>query len=99
MQTTIKLTLAAALASTLLAFAGCQCADCASNDDTTVAAASTEPINTVCPIGGHVIPDDAPTATVSGTTIAFCCEGCSGAFADMTDAERQEVLKTAMAEN
>ncbi|MEO0716576.1 MAG: hypothetical protein AAFY58_06260 [Planctomycetota bacterium] len=62
----------------------------------TVAAA---PINTICPIGGHAIPEDAPTATVAGNTIAFCCEGCAGAFADMTDAERQDVLATAMAEN
>lgn len=96
MHNTIKLTLAAALATTILTFTGCQCAECASNDNTTAAAA---PINTVCPIGGHAIPEDAPTATVAGNTIAFCCEGCAGAFADMTDAEKQDVLATAMAEN
>ncbi len=99
MQTTIKLTLTAALASTLLAFTGCQCADCASNDDATVAAASTEPVNTVCPIGGHAIPDDAPTATLAGNTIAFCCSGCADAYADMSDSEKQDVLAEAMAKN
>ena len=99
MHTAIKHTLTAALATTLLTFAGCQCADCASNDNATVAAAPTAPINTVCPIGGHAIPQDAPTATVAGNTIAFCGEGCAGAFADMTDAERQDVLATAMAED
>lgn len=88
---TLRFGLVLGAAGTLLV---CGMVGCASGDTAEVAQA--EPMNTVCPIGGHAIPADAPTATHAGTTIAFCCEGCAGAFADMSDAERDGVVAAAM---
>ena len=65
--------------------------------DTDVASeVTTTPVNVICPIGGHTIPADAQKVVYKGETIAFCCNGCYEAWQDMTPAERNETLATAL---
>lgn len=88
---------AAATASALVLLAGGLAACSATQRDTDDSSQVTSvPVNTVCPIGGHEITEDAPMVTYKGTTIAFCCEGCYEGWQDMSVAERDEVLETTL---
>ena len=68
---------------------------CASNNGSENATAT--PVNSICPIGGHEITSDSPTVAWKGQTIAFCCDGCHDAWNSSDNAERDEILKTALA--
>jgi YHS domain-containing protein len=39
-----------------------------------------ENIQTTCPVGGEELKDKSVYTDYEGRRIAFCCEGCSGAF-------------------
>ena len=61
--------------------------------DQTAELASNEPINTICPLGGHEVDAENPlTTTYKGYTVAFCCEGCAEAWPQETDESRDEML-------
>ncbi|MEM1184330.1 MAG: hypothetical protein AAGI53_04925 [Planctomycetota bacterium] len=80
---------AVSLAALALALASCASAPKADGART----ANFEPINDVCPISGHEVPDiDAPTVTYQGHTIAVCCDACVEAWPNENDEWRQEVL-------
>lgn len=83
--------LGAAMLSGVMVMVGCASSDGAGEG----AAASAEPVNGVCPIGGHAITAESPRVAYKGTTIAFCCNGCAEGFADMSEPERDAVLATA----
>ena len=75
-------------------------AGCASSSKTESAAvASAEPVNTICPIGGHEIPNNELPAVHDGHVIAFCCEGCAASWALEDEAGKDEILATALGEN
>lgn len=89
-----------------VALAGCRATsrdDSASANDAAAAqvAAATptaEPVNTICPIGGHEVPDFTRTVSYKGHTIAFCCDGCVEAWGDEDEAGRDAILAIALAE-
>ncbi|MEM7755530.1 MAG: hypothetical protein AAF297_07815 [Planctomycetota bacterium] len=79
----------AALALVLPACSSTETADTAQ----TAELVSTEPINTICPLGGHEIPTEGALTTVyEGYTVGFCCEGCAEAWPQETEESRQEML-------
>lgn len=83
-----------------LAVTGALLAGCASSSKTDSAAtASAEPVNTVCPIGGHDVPNNELTAVHKGHVIAFCCEGCAASWALEDEAGKDEILAIALGEN
>ena len=66
--------------------------------DDTAQIASFEPINTICPLGGHEVDAENPlTTTYAGHTIAFCCEGCAEAWPSETDESKQQMLSDLLA--
>lgn len=62
--------------------------------------AAGEPINTMCPIGGHEFTKAGHskdlTRSYNGKTIGFCCSGCTDAFDGMTAEEKTKVLNLAL---
>ena len=52
-----------------------------------VDAATGEPINSKCPIGGEAI-DPEVTLDFAGAKIGLCCEGCRGDWDAMADADK-----------
>lgn len=63
-------------------------------------SAAGEPINTMCPIGGHEFTKAGHskdlTRSYNGKTIGFCCSGCTDAFDGMTAEEKTKVLNLAL---
>lgn len=53
-------------------------------------------VNKTCPVRGGPV-DPAVHETYNGKTVGFCCTGCEGKFEKMTSAQKDEVLKKAMA--
>ena len=45
-----------------------------------------------CPFSGKPVSDDVQTASFQGQEIGFCCAGCVGKFAKLTDAEKAAML-------
>ena len=45
-------------------------------------------INANCPISGNPVSADVRTLSFQGKEIGFCCAGCVGKFAKLTDAEK-----------
>ena len=91
MRTTIA---AVALASLGLALPACS----STQEDDIAQTASLEPINTICPLGGHEVDAENPlTTTYKGYTIAFCCEGCAEAWPGEEETLKDEMLADLLA--
>jgi hypothetical protein len=56
------------------------------------AAMAVKADNTVCPYSKAPVADGVTTVSHKGSTIGFCCEGCAGRFAKLSDAERDALL-------
>ena len=53
-------------------------------------------INKTCPVEGGEVPADTKLVTsYKGKTVGFCCDGCQGKWAKMTDKERDAALAKA----
>lgn len=84
--------IAASLAAVALALPACSSTETADTAQT-AELASNEPINAICPLGGHEVPaEDAPMTTYKGYTVGFCCEGCAEAWPLETEESREEML-------
>ncbi|MFG0326332.1 MAG: hypothetical protein ACF8SC_03565 [Phycisphaerales bacterium JB037] len=97
---TRKAMLAVVSAGVLVGLGGCKMSskdDSAEADSATQVAAAT-PVNTICPIGGHEVPDNTRTVAYKGHTIVFCCDGCVEAWGDEDEAGRDAILAIALAE-
>ncbi len=81
-------------ALTALAASAVMLSGCASTSETE--AASAKPVNTICPIGGHEVPDNDLTATHNGYVVAFCCEGCADTWDGESQEGRDEILAAAL---
>ncbi|MCC6427234.1 MAG: hypothetical protein IT435_10490 [Phycisphaerales bacterium] len=55
-------------------------------------AATTDPVNAVCPIRGNEVDKESPTRQFKGVTIGFCCPGCEGKWDTKTDDDRMALL-------
>jgi len=87
----------AVLAAVALALPACSSSPKADADATADLTAG-EPINTICPLGGHEVdPDNPLTTTYNGHTVAFCCEGCAEAWPEESDAAKQQMLADMLA--
>jgi len=51
-------------------------------------ASSREPVNTICPIGGHEITEAGGVHMFEGRVVGFCCEGCYDSWESLSRAER-----------
>ncbi len=56
------------------------------------AMAGGDAINDTCPISGNPVSADVQTVSFQGQEIGFCCGGCVGKFANLTDAEKAAKL-------
>lgn len=57
---------------------------------------ASAPINLICPIMGEEIQEGGETSTVSGHTIAFCCDGCKDKFEAWSSDEKAEFVVKSM---
>jgi uncharacterized protein YcfL len=57
-------------------------------------AASAGVMNTKCPMSGRAVTT-GPTTDFKGGKVMFCCDGCKGKWAGLSDAERSERLDKA----
>ena len=75
--------LAPALLVAAFALVGC-------NKETKTTSASTNmgAMNTTCPFSGRPVDANANTVSYKGQAVGFCCNGCSGKFDKMSDAEK-----------
>lgn len=100
-----KLTSALVLGFAVSAFALAGCAttdasmaDCEGCDDPancptcSAEAATMGASNTVCPISGEPVDASIKTVSFQGKEVGFCCAGCAGKFAQLTDAEKAAKL-------
>lgn len=55
------------------------------------AAMAVKADNTICPVGGGPVNSSVAPVAVAGKNVGFCCDGCKGKFAKMTDAERSKL--------
>jgi YHS domain-containing protein len=85
----------------LLALAGCNNAQksetgaaARSGSEAAITQTAGKPVNTMCPIGGHDANAQL-TRTYKGTTVAFCCEGCTDEFDKGTDAFKADIVAKA----
>lgn len=77
-----------------LALSGLFLAGCGETAETNPPGASAV-ANKECPIMGHAVDPELPTAEWNGKTIGFCCEagGCKEKFLAMSDEEKTKVLE------
>ncbi len=72
------------------------CADCADpaacEGMDAAAGASIGASNEACPFTGNPVGADVQTVSFQGKEIGFCCGGCVGKFAKMTDTEKTTLL-------
>jgi hypothetical protein len=69
--------------------AGGACAgDCSADTAATLSGANNE----VCPLSGRPVDASVETVSFGGEEVGFCCAGCAGRFAGMTDAEKRATL-------
>lgn len=92
------------MAVSTFALTGCKstdaCQDCDDpaaccgdeNCDGSCEAATVGASNTTCPFSGEPVDANIKTVSFQGKEIGFCCNGCAGKFAKMTDAERASLL-------
>ncbi|MAY74488.1 MAG: hypothetical protein CMJ31_07265 [Phycisphaerae bacterium] len=73
-------------------------AGCASNGANATASneLAVQPVNEVCPIGGHDVVPSVGTVSYMGKEVGFCCEGCLDGWQAMTPAEKDAALAAAM---
>lgn len=53
--------------------------------------------NALCPFSANPVKADIKTASFQGKNVGFCCNGCAGKWDAMTDAQKTEAWKKAMA--
>jgi hypothetical protein len=72
-----------------------ECSDCedpANCEKCSGEAATIGASNDACPFSGKDINPDIETVSFQGKEVGFCCGGCAGKFAEMTDAEKTTLL-------
>ena len=79
--------------------AGCASQQEAETETAWSEAASAEPINTICPIGGHEPEGEPILVSHNGYTVALCCAGCEMEWAGYTDDERGAIVSQLLASN
>jgi hypothetical protein len=52
-------------------------------------------VNSKCPMKGEPIEKGDPTMDYKGQKVAFCCTGCMGKFAKLSDADKDAKLAAA----
>jgi len=57
-------------------------------DHATMGAVSNE----TCPMSGEPVNPEVKTVSFQGKEIGFCCDGCAGKFAKLSDAEKTSLL-------
>ena len=82
--------LAALVAGVALVSVGCNSAQ--KTQDSGAMAVKAD--NATCPISGKPVSSGVATTTYHGKHVGFCCPGCPGQFAKMTDAQKDEALST-----
>jgi hypothetical protein len=53
-------------------------------------------VNKTCPVGGEAV-NPAVHESYKGKTVGFCCTKCESKWDNMTDAQKDEAFKKAMA--
>ena len=86
LATTMKILLAAC---TLLALTSC------STTPADQPAVEAGVINTVCPLQGDPVTEGL-VVEYKGHMIGLCCDGCMTGWPDLTDAQKDEALATAL---
>lgn len=72
------------------------CVDCggpANCEKCAAKAATLGAINESCPFSGDPVNADIKTISFQGQEVGFCCNGCVGKFAKMTETERANLLE------
>ena len=59
--------------------------------------ASARTINTVCPIGKHGIPANAPVVAYKGNNVGLCCKDCIPGWNAMAEADKDAWVKKTLA--
>ena len=86
MRNTLRTVAAAGMICLAGTFVGCKSGD--KNGDAATTQPSMGMINDTCPMmEGHGVNEDV-TVSYKGSTIGFCCEGCVGAWNDLSDEEK-----------
>ncbi|MBX3357014.1 MAG: hypothetical protein KF745_01165 [Phycisphaeraceae bacterium] len=84
----------------LILLAPVSCASKASTEKVAAAPAATasKTVNTVCVIENEdEVHPSVPAVTWRGQQVGFCCPGCVKQWNAMTDAQKDEAVKTAVA--
>lgn len=79
----------ACIAGLSLALTGCNSSQKA---ESTSGSMAVKADNTLCPIMGSPVKEGGATVAYNGKNVGFCCPGCAGKFAKMTDAEKQAAI-------
>jgi hypothetical protein len=85
--------LAVCIAAASLSLGACKSSDTA-DASTSEASMAVKADNTMCPVGGGPVADSVSPIAYKGKHVGFCCAGCAGKFAKMSDAEKDGVLAT-----
>lgn len=91
--------MAGAVVVALAGLAGCQQApkaDAAGGGGTEAKVAAGKPVNAKCAIMHESRVNPNITAEWKGQTVGFCCGGCKGKWARLSEAEKAEELAESM---
>jgi hypothetical protein len=86
-----QITVAVCIAGASLGLVACKSSDTATAS-TSEAAMAVKADNTMCPVGGGPVADSVSPIAYKGKNVGFCCAGCAGKFAKMSDSEKDAML-------